>query len=97
MPRLNFILPVLENNLHEFAVIRVEDGGLEVGASPRGVGRHASEVEDSRNLKVVGEFQRRVRRNIGHAVDSIPLLPINPSIRIRKHDCTAWLDHTVVV
>ena len=97
VPRLNLIFPILEDDLDEFVEVGVHDGGLKVGASPSGIGRDASEVEDSGNLEVVSELYRSVRRDIGDAVDGVPLLAVDQTVRVCEHDRTAWLDCTVVV
>lgn len=63
MPRLHGVFPILKHNLDVFSKIRTHDRGLKVGISPSGSGGNAVEIENSRDLEVVSQFQWSVCLN----------------------------------
>ena len=97
MPWLHRILPILEHNLHKFMEISPHDRSLEISVAPSRAGGHASNIENSRDVEVVGKFQRGIWGNVGDTVDSIPLLAIDIRSGVCKHDGSTGFDQSIVV
>lgn len=97
VPRLNGVLPVLEDDLDELMEVGAHDGGMEVGVAAGGVGGDAADGEDARDVEVVGQLQWGVRGNVGDAVDGVPLLAVDVRGRVGEDDGSSGFDQSVVV
>lgn len=97
MIALNDVLVVLEDNLDERSVVSLHNRSVKVNATTSGSVGYASHAENTWDLEVVGELQRRVWDNIWHAVDCVSLLAIYLTSRTGQYDGLGCVYHTVMV
>lgn len=82
MPWLHSVFPVLKHNLDKRSEIGAHDRSLEVARPPSGAAGDAINTKNSRNIKVICQFQWGVCGNKRNAIDCISLLSINNRGRV---------------
>lgn len=97
VPGLHGLLGVLEHDLGEASVVGLHHGGPEDSAAAGGAAGDSAEVEHSSDVEVIGELDRSVSGDEGHAVDGIPLLGVDDRGRVGELDCRCCVDQPVVV